>query len=119
MKNIIKKWLKDHQIELPDERIDILITMLKSEPKGEIEITTFCNSGCDCPYCHTGEDDARDVEKCIYCQNNWANEEHNRLVKIAIQQERERIIERVKKLIKVFPGHKKEITKIFEDYLNQ
>ena len=33
MKNIIKTWLKDHQIELPEERIDILITMLKSELK--------------------------------------------------------------------------------------
>ena len=30
MKNIIKTWLKDHQIELPEERIDMLITMLKS-----------------------------------------------------------------------------------------
>ena len=36
-KNIIKTWLKDHQIELPDKRIDILITMLRSEPKGEYE----------------------------------------------------------------------------------
>lgn len=37
MKNIIKTWLKDHQIELPDERIDLLITMLKSEPKEDRE----------------------------------------------------------------------------------
>jgi len=37
MKNIIKTWLKDHQISLPDERIELLITMLKSEPKGEYE----------------------------------------------------------------------------------
>jgi len=32
-KQIIKTWLKDHDISLPEERIDILITMLKSEPK--------------------------------------------------------------------------------------
>ena len=35
MKNIIKTWLKDHSISLPEERIDLLITMLKSEPKEE------------------------------------------------------------------------------------
>ena len=40
MKNIIKKWLDDHRIrwkedeyKIPEERIDLLITMLKSEPK--------------------------------------------------------------------------------------
>ena len=40
MKNIIKKWLDDHRIrwkediyKIPEERIDLLITMLRSEPK--------------------------------------------------------------------------------------
>ncbi len=28
MKNIIKIWLKDHGIELPDERIKLLETMI-------------------------------------------------------------------------------------------
>ena len=37
MKQIIKTWLKDHQIELPDERIDLLITMLKSREKDIIQ----------------------------------------------------------------------------------
>lgn len=30
MKNIIKTWLKDHEIKIPKERIDLLVTMLKS-----------------------------------------------------------------------------------------
>jgi hypothetical protein len=30
-KIIIKKWLDDHNINLPDERIDLLIAMLASE----------------------------------------------------------------------------------------
>ena len=34
-KEIIKTWLKDHDIKIDEERIDILITMLKSEPKEE------------------------------------------------------------------------------------
>ena len=36
-KDIIKTWLADHEISLPEERIDLLITMLKSEPKEDYE----------------------------------------------------------------------------------
>ena len=36
-KDIIKTWLSDHEISLPEERIDLLITMLKSEPKEDYE----------------------------------------------------------------------------------
>ena len=35
-KEIIKKWLEDHDINLPEERIDILVKMLENEEKERV-----------------------------------------------------------------------------------
>ena len=35
-------------------------------------IRSYCECGCDCPTCHTGDDNATEVENCVYCQLKWA-----------------------------------------------
>ena len=36
----------------------------------KVIIRTYCEVGCDCPKCHTGEDKS-EVENCVYCQLKW------------------------------------------------
>jgi len=36
----------------------------------KVVIRSYCECGCDCPKCHSGEGD---VENCVYCQLKWAN----------------------------------------------
>jgi hypothetical protein len=36
----------------------------------KVIIRSYCEAGCDCPYCHTGKND-KEVEDCVYCQLKW------------------------------------------------
>ena len=45
----------------------------------KVIIRSYCEAGCDCPNCHTGEQADDSVQNCVYCQLKWANcGEYNR-----------------------------------------